>query len=338
MDASDFFWGGSWCKNGLIKKGRMEKETKSAFEVVDKRGGKFYVIDDLFDEKYAALVGPFGYAVYGSLCKHANKQRKAWPGVDTLAPKLGMSRMSVFGAIEILEFYSIICKDRVGKRCTNRYLLLPIHSWRKDWSVMSASLTSGEVRLKYFTSKHSVLHQYATRTSNSNHTQELDPSKVAANAATPNSKKCKGEGCGNNSLKGREYCEVHQPMNFGQFVAYCEKSPNRHIQIIGEWADTVEPDMQTFAQWNSYIVRNVRVAKLLVPFTKDQLKRGFERIEAGINAGWLTDYNLETLFKKVTELVANGKRQTVEPVQDYSYKQDRRTSSYAKDLSKNFKK
>jgi len=87
------------------------------------------------------------------------------------------------------------------------------------------------------------------------------------------------------------------PMSLKEFVDWCGKSNHRHIQIIGNWADTIEPDFQTKAQWEAFIKRNVRTAKNLEPFGDEKIIQGFKKIQEAVKEGWLKKYTLETLFK-----------------------------------------
>ncbi len=50
-------------------------------------------------------------------------------------------------------------------------------------------------------------------------------------------------------------------MELKEFVEWCNRSPQRHIQIIGIWADTEEPDFTTKKQWEAFIRRNLRAVK-----------------------------------------------------------------------------
>ena len=87
------------------------------------------------------------------------------------------------------------------------------------------------------------------------------------------------------------------PMTLAEFVDWCGKSNHRHIQIIGNWADTIEPDLETKAQWEAFIKRNVRTAKNLEPFDDEKIIQGFKKIQEAVKQGWLKKYTLETLFK-----------------------------------------
>lgn len=91
-----------------------------------------------------------------------------------------------------------------------------------------------------------------------------------------------------------------EPMSLREFVDWCKASTQRHVGIIGDWADTVKPALETRGQWMVFIKRNLRTATLLAPFSDEQLKSGFRRLEEGEREGWLKKYTLETLLKFVT--------------------------------------
>jgi hypothetical protein len=89
-------------------------------------------------------------------------------------------------------------------------------------------------------------------------------------------------------------------MNVEQFYEWTKKSKHKHILLIGEWADTVKPDLRTIGQWEQYIVRNVKVAKKLTLFSQDQIEKAYGEI---IKEQKRLDYTpaMETLFKKITK-------------------------------------
>ena len=88
-----------------------------------------------------------------------------------------------------------------------------------------------------------------------------------------------------------------RPMNLQQFVEWCGKGNQAHIKIIGEWAETTKPQLETVEQWESYIKRHLRPARSLVPFSHEQLEAGFQRIK---DAKYLDTVTLETLYKFIT--------------------------------------
>lgn len=101
------------------------------------------------------------------------------------------------------------------------------------------------------------------------------------------------------SLKDLGNGKSEEPMDCPQFYTWTKLSKQKHIKIIGEWADTIKPDLRTRAQWGAFIKRNLRAARMLEAFSEDQLSVGFEKIEEANRKGWLKKYTLETLLKFV---------------------------------------
>lgn len=124
-------------------------------------------------------------------------------------------------------------------------------------------------------------------------------------ASSPKKKKaeaqrCEVDFCKQKVMKDKNTCKIHTAMNCEEFVRWCGESKQEHVKIIGEWAETVNPKFKTVAQWEEYLRRNLRAARRLIPFSREQLDEGFGRIEKGIREGWLTEYGLETLYKMIT--------------------------------------
>lgn len=92
-----------------------------------------------------------------------------------------------------------------------------------------------------------------------------------------------------------------RPMNEAEFIEWCRKSKQKHIRFIGEWADTTHPRLTSYYQWQSYIKRNVRAAKLAEPFSEDQIAEALSEIDQAIKDKWLTNFTIETLFKFLTK-------------------------------------
>lgn len=90
------------------------------------------------------------------------------------------------------------------------------------------------------------------------------------------------------------------PFTLDEYVDSMLKSPQRHIQILGNYAHEIKPNFKTKGQWYAFTQRNVRAARLLTPYTDDQIADGFERIRENMKTeknpkGYLTRWTLETL-------------------------------------------
>lgn len=95
-------------------------------------------------------------------------------------------------------------------------------------------------------------------------------------------------------------------MTLEEFVKKMRESPLRHINIIGEYADQIKPSFTTKDQWKVFINRNVRAANELSPFTDDQIKHAYTKLEENVKSdknpkGYITKWTLETLLKFIQE-------------------------------------
>jgi len=92
-------------------------------------------------------------------------------------------------------------------------------------------------------------------------------------------------------------------MSLREFIEWCRKSSQRHINIIGEYADQKQlSDYNTKGQWTSFIKRNLRASRQLSPYTDDQLSKAMKRLNRAKNEqGYIKKWTLETLAKFLDE-------------------------------------
>jgi hypothetical protein len=147
------------------------------FEVRDLRQKEQYITDDKFLDGYAKFLGIYAVGVYGSLCRHANKQQRCWPSVKKICEELDIGKSSVLIATKKMEFWQIIKIYRIGKMANNRYDLIS----KQHWLVINKENLKrySEVCHIDFNSLQSKLQKFATRASNSSetHIKELKERK-----------------------------------------------------------------------------------------------------------------------------------------------------------------
>jgi len=97
------------------------------------------------------------------------------------------------------------------------------------------------------------------------------------------------------SQSSPEQKPVVETMDLGLFQEWCDKSPHRHIQLIGDYAGIEKPDFKTKPQWQVFIRRNVRAAKQLEPFSNEDLEKAIMRIKK--ESSWLKKPTMETIIK-----------------------------------------
>ncbi len=84
------------------------------------------------------------------------------------------------------------------------------------------------------------------------------------------------------------------PMLLDDFIVWCNKSPQRHINLIGDYAAAKKPNFQTKGQWYAFMDRYLRVARRLSPFTDEQIEGAAKKVHG---ADWMTRWTLETVEK-----------------------------------------
>ncbi len=116
--------------------------TEKKYEIRDMRERGKFLVDDVFIDVYAKILGTNTFGVYCSLCRHSDRNQRSFPMQSTVAKELRLSRKSINEAIGLLEYFNIIKKIRVGKGCANIYDLQDKKVWRKDWAVIVQESTS----------------------------------------------------------------------------------------------------------------------------------------------------------------------------------------------------
>jgi len=150
------------------------------FDVRDLRQKEQYITDDLFLNGYARFLEIYAVGVYGSLCRHSNKEQKCWPSIQKIAEELGCGKNSIINAIKRLEFWNIISKQRVGKKINNRYLLFHKKHWKpvsevclKEYSeVCDIKFKSLSDKLHKFTTQTSIVRSYNIKETHSKETKK----------------------------------------------------------------------------------------------------------------------------------------------------------------------
>lgn len=240
---------------------------------IDQEQGFFYIIPAELIENGGGTKALL-YGVISSFCKLVKGQRRGcWASNSFLAKKIHKKDVTIIRTYltELEKEGWLYIENRGGK---NREIFICIgpNPWKKP-----------RVAVEKATG------QPVEKTTPSN----INISKINSNTvAPPNGDPTDGQ---KDSPENKD-----RPMNLPQFIAWCSKSSQGHIKIIGEWAETMTPEFVTVAQWEAYIKRNLRPAKVLVAFSHEQLEKGFERIKEAKREGWLSIATMETLFKFVT--------------------------------------
>lgn len=113
------------------KRQRKYNKNKDTFEIRDNRETEFFIVNNVFVDKFMKVCGIHASCVYFALCRHANNiDQTCFPSIDLISDMLKMSSKSVAKGIRILEWHNIIKVDRVIGQ-PNIYILLNKKHWKK---------------------------------------------------------------------------------------------------------------------------------------------------------------------------------------------------------------
>lgn len=251
---------------------------QTKFKIRDLRKKEQFIVDDAYLNGYAKIFGPNSTAVYLSLCRRANKEQFCFPSERLIAKDHGLTEKTSRKYLRLIERANIIRIEKErrqdGKYQCKTYYLLD----KSEWKHPSVFSTDGNKRHKpSVNNRQNQRYEIPTKDAHGKDVNIKDTASPAAKADSSNKR--------------------DEPMTLKEFIDWCDKSSQRHIRIIGNWAETIEPNLKTKKQWESFIKRNLRAAKNLEPFEDKQLIEAFSKIEEAVKEGWLKKYTLETLHK-----------------------------------------
>lgn len=241
------------------------------FKIRDLRQKEKFVVDDLYLDEYAKIIGTAGTLVYFSLCRYANKDQEAWPAQETIATKLGISVRSVREGLKRLKEINIIDVDRErtekGKWLNNIYILLDKSQWKQPEAARDLWISQ---------------RQKTTKTRGSQR-----PTKETHIKETHNM-----------SDKPTDW-------NLEKEIEKLKQDKRRHIQIIGLWIKEMNFRPENKEQIQSIINRNLRPANLLKGYKDEDIINTIKTLK---NTDYLHGhFGIETITKYIDSIVANKK-------------------------------
>ena len=98
--------------------------------------------------------------------------------------------------------------------------------------------------------------------------------------------------------------DPNEPVNSEQFITSCRASKQRHVRIIGEWADELKlnGEFKTRKQWDEgFFKPNLQWANKIKHFSDDQISEAMISAEKDLkkNGGFMDEVKLSTVFKKL---------------------------------------
>jgi len=94
-------------------------------------------------------------------------------------------------------------------------------------------------------------------------------------------------------------------MTIDEFITGCAKSPQRHIQIIGDYADQkkdmglLNGEYTNRGEWDGFLKRNLKVAMKIKPYKDSLITYAMIEVKKNlrVNGGYINRFTLETVWK-----------------------------------------
>lgn len=92
------------------------EEEKQQFELFKAETTWFHVFRSMIEGGDVARMGPIAFTVYAVIKAHTNfSTGRAFPAVDTIVEKSGISKSQVLRELKVLEEHGYITKEKVGR-------------------------------------------------------------------------------------------------------------------------------------------------------------------------------------------------------------------------------
>lgn len=204
----------------------------------------------------------------------------------------------------VIALKSLLCKSIIVKEKN-------LYSINKNWEswVVCKRITNKKVMQLHNASsmqKHNLpsmqLHTYKRYITKDNNTKDNNATPEVVAPVIPDKKPLNKEP----KPPKKDPKDDTSPLSLEEYVVKMRESPQRHIQIIGEYADQIKPKFTTRGQWHVFTVRSLRAARQLSPFSDEQLENAYNKIEANMKStnnprGYITKWTLETLLDYMHE-------------------------------------
>jgi len=240
------------------------------FEIRDLRAKEKFVIDDVYLDGYAKFCGINATGVYISLCRHADKQQSCFPSKKKIAEELNISERSVFSALCVLEKWKIIKiqnqgRNKKGTFNSNIYFLLDKNLWKNK-----------------------------PQANNDTHRRHVVPYKethIEGNTY-------KGIG-GDKNPALSPISDIAFPLSETKLLNYFLKGNQRHIHLIGKYADFKRLSFQNRDQLAIFIKQNVRHASALLAWSDKEIFDTWVYMDAQKGISWKLSTTLKYINQEI---------------------------------------
>lgn len=266
------------------------------FEVKDNREKEWYKAKNEFIDEYAKYLGIYAVGVYHSLCRHANKEKKCFPSIKKIKEELAIGKNSTIESVKRLEFFNIIEKIRIGKKCTNRYVLNKKSEWKPTNEVCLKDFS--EVCHINLTSLRDKLHGFATQTSIVRRLKKED-SNYSVGKADKRSNPIVDEILTSMNSSSGQQNKKPEIFNFNSVLEKMINDKQKHIQVVGTYWKWLGWNFENKEQYQSALKRDLRAASILKGYSLSRIKRTFKKLDGDSDNGEKFAWNLNTVHKTI---------------------------------------
>lgn len=100
--------------------------------------------------------------------------------------------------------------------------------------------------------------------------------------------------------KKKPVIEKDYEMDLESFIEYTKKSTSKHIQFIGDWAETTKANHIMKSQWDIYMKRHMAAASSVVKFDRSKVISALQEIKKDSNDFTKYKPTIETIIKYLT--------------------------------------
>lgn len=263
--------------------------------VRDIRNKQHFIIDDEYLNGYAKLCGINATGVYLCLCRHADfHTQEAYPSIQTMADKLGVSVASVKRGVEKLIEWGIISKKRTrhpvnNKWVNNSYLLLDKSQWKQKPQLTQSHGNIVEPQL-FVSESHSSI-----GASKDSHIKDSHIILVAPTETTVLK-----------PPKEEEKTPIPEALPFSpkEWLTSIIKSDQPHIKLIGYYFSVAGHNFPTKEVALEELAKNLKPAVwLLGNFSKEDIKKTVKYCEEKFSD---VHWNLSTVKKQISYVTAQN--------------------------------
>jgi len=230
------------------------------------------------------------------LASHDDKESFIWNGKEVvlkkgqfvtgrkkLAQLSGISETTIERALKWLE-----SGQQIGQQKTTKYRLITILKWEEyqkvDTRLDNRRTTDGQ------------------QTDTIKNLKKVKKKSIPADAGDELLKETRKS----KDIEKPKQDSSSEPMVLHEYVASMRSSPQRYINLIGEFADEIKARYLTKGQWKSFTNRYVRVAKNMEPFDDDQIGEAVAKIKTNMRSlknpkGFITEWDMDTIYKYLTK-------------------------------------